>query len=1375
MSLQILAAHTGERYSTEPGLFAALDAFKTWLSQETSTPTSHQIILTSTGKQAKLQSLGTEVRLPAKTPRRSLIDVVLQDELFLYNRQLVSSSSSPSVSAAPLITKPPHTYLSPAPDTLANQNDIGAWQDLFKARRSWAMESLEKAKLQAREVSRHFDAFDVIERGVGVAVGNLEAHVKSLEQHYSEALSWSDQEIQHQSDLLRSLDAIPLQIKPLPANAQFLRFFPALDVYQPPARRQTQEKGPSLASFIEPQALKEAVSTVRSSVRSFAASTKDLGKSVDEVLANANKLFDTVERSRSESASNMAKDAAQLMEEIEVVANKVDADCEETLGLAPGTKSVAQASKMALQHTRSFLPSLREYSHEIGELLRHVIDQRNAAAAHAIKDMQNVAANEASFARVDHQVKTLDFATDQPEDAFNLVELASQLPFVYGALLIEAVRRREWAEKLRGESASLAEDIAGYREEEERRRKRWLKNIGQFIRGDAVTGRALEFELNLQAEESKWPEMSREDVEQYLNAMKKVQDLTEVLKELDANFKDIDRPTKRQIKTTKNFKGGSLYDANTGKSSFLTRDNEEMKVLRESNLKLEDEVKGQKSRVRKLEDLLYKQSQAGRSASGNIFQSQDPPPVAERTVSGRFSPSLGAPDSLARRESMASRRSSGAKSGEERLLARRIVDMEGQFLAERQRKEELERRVNNRRADHEHVHAELEETKSTKKDLMANLEAQQKEFAGERRSLEEEIRKQKNRAEEAEEELDRMVESHDNENINADGKIRSLESHIDQTKQTVIDLEADVKRREEMQEEQDRTLRTMHRNLSPGAVVPSSTAELVNSLDELVERSARHFQDLELAVTAAKSEREETQTTLDRKEKDVADLRDHVQELEEETTTLRNESSTEEARAASLTEELEDGRQQLRNLRTKFAEGETGSESLRQRVEEQAARASGLATELAESKSHVNSLDVELSTLQRKHHQLVASSNTMSSKLDKRTARARELTSRLVAYHQELARLLESLGLSVTRRDGAMVIQRSSKLANMSTTLTEPNAHNIGSTTLPAGMQPFDTSIDPMLTSWTQLDSSQNESERFGSFVAKIDDFSLTTFSEAVIKLRRDVEWTGKKWKLEARNYRDRLHRSQSEAHDKIAFRAFKEGDLALFLPTRNQATRPWAAFNVGAPHYFLREQDSHKLQNREWLVARISKIEDRVVNLSKTMGDSLKGDRHSIGETSEGGLSFDDDNPFELSDGLRWYLLDAVEEKPGAPTTPGLGKTTVASAHVDAKGSIRMKKQPAGNDASGKLNKSLESRRSSSNSKRGSISSMTGCTRDGTADSSDAARNITSAPAQQRPTSRSSAGTTSGVDIRTHGGGGAASTHEQTPDEVRKDLLWGP
>ena len=50
-------------------------------------------------------------------------------------------------------------------------------------------------------------------------------------------------------------------------------------------------------------------------------------------------------------------------------------------------------------------------------------------------------------------------------------------------------------------------------------------------------------------------------------------------------------------------------------------------------------------------------------------------------------------------------------------------------------------------------------------------------------------------------------------------------------------------------------------------------------------------------------------------------------------------------------------------------------------------------------------------------------------------------------------------------------------------------------------------------------------------------------------------ESTIRKWQKHCKKYRE-------SAKNKITFRDFVVGDLALFLPTRNSPLRPWAAFN---------------------------------------------------------------------------------------------------------------------------------------------------------------------------------------------------------------------
>src|SRR5690606_10558229 len=129
---------------------------------------------------------------------------------------------------------------------------------------------------------------------------------------------------------------------------------------------------------------------------------------------------------------------------------------------------------------------------------------------------------------------------------------------------------------------------------------------------------------------------------------------------------------------------------------------------------------------------------------------------------------------------------------------------------------------------------------------------------------------------------------------------------------------------------------------------------------------------------------------------------------------------------------------------------------------------------------------------------------------------------------------------------------------------------------------------DINLLYWMDAGDSESESDRFQKYLSNITAFDMDTFAETIAKRLKDAEHMARKYQRDARSYREKYHKSQAESSEKIAYKSFKEGDLALFLPTRNQASRPWAAFNVGAPHYFLREQDSHKLRTRDWLLARI-------------------------------------------------------------------------------------------------------------------------------------------------------------------------------------------
>ncbi|KAH7041918.1 autophagy-related protein 11-domain-containing protein [Macrophomina phaseolina] len=1105
----------------------------------------------------------------------------------------------------------------------------------------------------------------VVERGVRVATSNHETHIRTLEQKQAEARTWFDAVAKEQEECVQSWEADLARLSSIPASQQFRRFISTLGSDAPRKQsRKNSDARTTLDTFVDVDKARKAASVSNTILDELEGRIVDMDKQIDKIRAEYNDLQNAVDQSQMHSSYNYQDEPMRLFEEIDVLVKKVDSDFEH---------SVAQASKMALLHTRNYLPSLRDYSIEM-------MERKNSAVRLAVEHLQTIATIESTLANANAAIASIELAPES-QDALEALSVVSKMPYIYGILMIEAVRRQEWAEKLKRDSSALAEEIAGYREEEERRRKRWLKNNGDVINVDAAHDNALGIDINVQGQNTGWPAVTRQDFQEYLNILSTIGGMESIAEPLLQAFKDLDRPTRQQIKHAKGFKTGSAHDG-LGKGSLLLRGEDETRVLRESMSKMEEELKSSKSRVRKLEDLLHRQSHISRLSIGGGVA----PPTSQmpETPTMEQYPTVASPrpqENLSRHSSVSSRRYSANKSAEERALAQRIVQLENELRAEKEARANLEKEHSARADAVNDLQRHVEERVSTNKDLMENMEAMQKDWSDERRSLEEEIKKLRYRNEELEEELDRNLGSRDHERASYDEKRQELEAEVEQFRR---DAEEEIQRQRERAEACERalqelenaqlerkiTLQSAFSSLAKDESLPENSIMLAAELEKLAQKSKDYARELADAVEKAKSENEALTSAAAKQRNELeAQIKEYESDIAKKTS--------------SLAEELKD------------EQGETGAKALRQRVSEEEAKVERLST-------HVATLEKSLAELQDKYSTLQANSTNGVSRSEQQAKRARELSERLLAHNDRLHRLLETLGFAVTQQDNRMVIQRASRVAGQSAVLAaDGSAAMIRSVSSPPpSKKPLENSQILEALKWTEQANPSAEEAMFAEFMATVNRFDIETFSEAITKRMRDMEHTARKWQREARTYRDKSHRYQSEAHEKIAIRGFKEGDLALFLPTRNQATRPWAAFNVGAPHYFLREQESHRLHSKEWLVARITKVEERVVDLSKSMDTTRGSDGRSI--TSErSGISYEDDNPFELSDGLRWHLVEAAEEKVGAPLTPGLGKSTVDSTKVDAKGSIRMKKSLIGNDASKTLNKSLDSRRSSAGSKR--------------------------------------------------------------------------
>ncbi|KAF1365515.1 Taz1-interactin-like proteing factor 1 [Lizonia empirigonia] len=1364
MSLQIAVAHTGQRFDADPVAFGSVDALKHWIARATDIPPELQILLTPAGKHVKLQALLTE------------------KDIFVYSREL-SNGSQRIIPSTPL---PDAFTPEEPPKWLANNTDLQSWRSLFQARRDWAFAVLEKSHAMSRTASQHFSEQATIERGTQVAVGNHDSHIRGLEQKYQAAKEWFDGVEKEASDNLTRLDADFGQLGSIPAKVEFARFL-ARELRSPHAaqapRKAFPNRGASLQEFLDVEAVKKATGTSKRVRDSFCKRMAGMSTQLEKIGAEYNELLSAVGQSQSRSLMDDSEEPVRLYNEIDAVAKKVESDYEHVMGLDNSPKAVAQVSKMALLHTRNFLPAINEYSVEMSDLVRRAVEQKNTAVRNSVESMQGIANIESVISALNAELESISIPQEGVA-AFELISLVSRLPYIYGTLLVEAVRRREWAERVQKDTSSLAEEMATFQEEEERRRKRWLKPIADVINIEAVQGGALSFEMNVQPEKNIWPEVARDDLKQYLQILQDLEGQSSEADALSQAMKDLDKPTKQQIKRAKNFKMGSVHEPAFGKGSqLMVRGDDELRVLREANAKLDDELRGTKSRVRRLEDLLHRSNHNSRLSIGGAAA----PPPGYQSPGDPSTPTIetASPkpyEEVSRRSSISSRRLSAQGDVDKR----RIVRLEQQLAAEKEARTKLEKEAQAQRDAEAGLRLQVEEATSakdeavsTKENLMENMKAQQKEFSDERRSLEEEIQAHKTKIEEAEDELDRILGSRDNARSEIDARVQEVTSQLEraqneaaetiaQASEQLAVLQAKLNDHEASRKEQFELLKVTFSHLALSTEPPTDHAELLAQLEGLASRSFNHQKELEEAVAMARSENENMRLRAQEQEQTLnAQIAQHERDL----VSAREQLDIEKAKAASVNAELDEERGHLHDLRAKFAEGETGSEALRKRVEEEEAKVGHLQVELAEQNSHSNSLDVEIMRLSKK---LLKYEEFDSSRTQQRLSRARELSQRLYTQHERLVRLIEALGFIITHENGEMVLQRASKMGN-SAAMTATTG-DLGRSTTAASPTPLrrflEDNGDLSFLQWTESPSAEEEEQRYKELISKLDLFSMETFSEAVAKRMRDMEHTARKWQKEARAYRDKSHRFQADSHEKIAYRSFKEGDLALFLPTRNNAHRPWAAFNVGAPHFFLREQDSHRLHGKEWLVARISKIEERVVDLSKTLdGPRASLDGRSI--ASSNAVSIEDDNPFELSDGLRWYLLDATEEKPMAPGTPGIkSATTVTSSLVTGQAEMQRTKKKSSTDPAIQLGKSLDSRRSSGTSKKSIpvVGARSSAERLTSSEAVESGANSNTATRGASP-----AATHGPSHLRETSTNTASVEGEQNGINVRQDQLWGP
>ena len=1151
---------------------------------------------------------------------------------------------------------------------------MSSWRLLFKKRKAWAEFVLAHAERLMQRIRETDAATKTTQRSVTVAFSNLETHSVGLGDKLAKLREWADGVMDDREKALNGWEPTVRQLLRIPVHEEFKKY--GMD-------EKGSRKVNCLSDFFDIKEVQIAAVTAGTLAQRFEREIHELGNNIEDICSMTVNLKTAIQQSGNKAPLDVEEQLSGLLEEVSLLVNKIRTDNEYARTLQ-GPKSASAASKRAYASTTDYLPGLTAVAADFGKLLIAVCERKvcskppilgrtiltwcvkNAVSTTCHDHLQNIAVIQSISAPVNPQINKLNAAYQEEDGHFQLLSLVERLPISYGLLLIECVRRREWSEKFQHNGQKLVEDLASFKEDEEKRRRKWQRSTGLLLPFELGESQILRAELNTRGDASGGlPKVTRQDFEAYLASLKAVGGLDAVVKDLTQALQEIDKPSKRINKRLKGFKMGSIEAGMMGSSFILNgRNDEEVKILRADKEQLSERIRGYESRIRKLEDLLHR----GRTSGGTPYPANNPtgrpstPGLPQPFPSSL--PPAHSPEHTSARPATAQHRSSSDNTLEATYKAR-LAELLAELAAEKERAVELQKMATeNTESEKAAMNAKIMQADETKRDLFANLEATVQQNNIERKALTSEIEELKERLDSTYAELDRVEEE----------KVKPLEHELELLSGELSHLREDREREVQRNRSLVEQLKTVEQRAD--AETKGLRAELESQMQRTEEESRRADE-----ATAALAE----------SDKSKAEMVEQIARLEKEFTDTRTA--------------LETNRESLL-CAMKRAHGHLSPGDAPEDLNTMLDRIEAL---ISQTVAHNKELSESVEAEKVNSTALRGEMEFLQSRFDSRTLRAKDLTQRLYTHNARSIQLLESLGYRVVRgEDSVQIVKVPRNSANSDSTMLTK------STTIPAGgdtaqkssplrLENAPAAEDIGLLYWMESPDSDTESEKYSKYLKTIVAFDLDAFSETIITRVKKAEQDVRQLMKQCRAYREKYYRARDEASDKIAFKSFKAGDLALFLPTRNQVTRPWAAFNVGAPHFFLREQDSHKLASRDWLLARISKVAERVVDLSRsTASINLPHgiERSSIGGHSSGGESIDDENPFELSDGLRWYLLDATEEKSGAPSTPGLSASTVASANVDAKGSLRSRKPITG--AKKKLSEitTEHSRRSSSGSR---------------------------------------------------------------------------
>ncbi|KAK9430520.1 hypothetical protein V1505DRAFT_355836 [Lipomyces doorenjongii] len=1188
MWLRVYNAHTGKAIDLNSEQFLSLPELKDALAMQHGVTSGQQILMTSRATQLRMANISHET------------------ELYLFDRFLLANPSpSPPPSMSPLI--PLNTQ--PFPNITNLKPTQAELVELFESRAAWSNGLFTRAESLNSTLAATLTEIKVIRGSVDVAMAHLTQHLTNIEKSFK--------------DVLGLAVSISQEYGATDWNVSLARLdhLNVIDSFG----------GGKLSAWIDHEKVKNIQRDLVFNNQNIRDRVRDIKFVSDKVSGDSEALQRDIEAWNDIEGKLVDgwDNTSSILEDLQAIVQKINKDAEYIADLPNTPASIRSITRMASLHQREYLPTISGAVSELWEYNRNAQSRKSAVQISSLRHLHTLSIVQSRASPIRPDLASVERELEGSQASLGILRQMDSLPLIYGSLLIESIRRVEWNQRIKALTGEVAEEFATWKDDEQKRRTKWLKrfggnldnfeqNLANSVSAHGVGGAnataattsmnsmyslknataslfAVELNLICSKEEAVLG-VTRDDILAFIESLQQVEGTGAMLSEIQEMFAELahttqDRSTVSERRKERLFKTGSFTEHMRNSMSLNRNDARQSSPecddtahLVKENKRLQEKVKGYESRVRRLEDLLHRQYRSPPAGSSGFFPSVVPihPLAASRHHSvplmdqqqqqqmlqqSRSSPPLSkSPRDISVRSDRADASTNGSASAMD--LKTELQNLRATLDLER----ESSTRVRKQLEETEHNVRDIE---VIKQDLLANLSQQEAEFQRERKSLNEEISLLKVRIYALEEEEQTLEDSR----VDNEGLIANLENALEVQQQRERDLE-DIK------SDLDAEIRSLREGLRVEREVTArmnlllkDSSETENTLNTRIEEL---LAKLKLADFCAKNVDVVREEKL-RVEQELALANSRLAVSEDEKSRAILESAVTRERAEMLSERV----RSMWHIISGGAEDDPSHEELeavlKTKIEEQATvltRLRDLESEVAQAQSAMRDL---------------------TKMYESRTLKARDLTQRLYTYYRRSRQLMDTLG--IVYAGTKMVFNYPVVDDHLYKILPEKEREKRlaeRSASTPDGDSTLSSIPDIDVLYW--MDSGENdvgdssaEADRYMHYIHAID-FDYDEFAAIVRERVKDAEYIASKWNKMARLYREKARRAKKDASEKIAYKSFKAGDLALFLPTSskvNVANHAWAAFNDGAPYCFLRDDDAHSLDGRQWMVGRISQMEE--------------------------------------------------------------------------------------------------------------------------------------------------------------------------------------